>query len=279
MSASRVEACLQAAKQLSIAVDALKFTPPVSHVYNPLNYAWAAHAQYLQLWAQHSQRVVFLGMNPGPFGMAQVGVPFGEVSLVRDWIGIQAPIQKPENSHPKRPIEGFDCTRSEVSGRRFWGLFRDEFVEPAAFFEQHFVLNYCPLVFMEASGRNRTPDKLPTEERSDLFRHCDRHLRTLVEHLRQKLWSASALLQSNELMRPARDYRSKLSVFYIPAPPAQRLIAAGALMQSAIASGGCLVNHECRLIEFLIPCASRHCFPLVPTRDSWLVAHCCPRFR
>lgn len=187
MSASRVEACLEAAKQLSIAVDALKFTPPVSHVYNPLNYAWAAHAQYLQLWAQHSKRVVFLGMNPGPFGMAQVGVPFGEVSLVRDWIGIQAPIQTPENSHPKRPIEGFDCTRSEVSGRRFWGLFRDEFVEPAAFFEQHFVLNYCPLVFMEASGRNRTPDKLPTEERSDLFRHCDRHLRTLVEHLQAEV--------------------------------------------------------------------------------------------
>ena len=104
MSASRVEVCIEAAKQLSIAVDALKFTPPVSHVYNPLNYAWAAHAQYLQLWAQHSKRVVFLGMNPGPFGMAQVGVPFGEVSLVRDWIGIQHD-SKAENSHPKRPIE------------------------------------------------------------------------------------------------------------------------------------------------------------------------------
>lgn len=183
MSASRVQACVDAAKQLSVAVDALKFSPPISHVYNPLNYAWAAYEQYLQLWAQHPKRVLFLGMNPGPFGMAQVGVPFGEVSLVRDWIGIDASIQSPENPHPKRPIEGFGCTRSEVSGRRLWGLFREEFVAPAAFFEAHLVLNYCPLVFMEASGRNRTPDKLAADERSALFQHCDLHLRSLVESL------------------------------------------------------------------------------------------------
>ena len=86
-------------------------------------------------------------------------------------------------SNPKRPIEGFGCTRSEVSGRRLWGLFREEFVAPAAFFEAHLVLNYCPLVFMEASGRNRTPDKLAADERSVLFQHCDLHLRSLVESL------------------------------------------------------------------------------------------------
>ena len=183
MSTSRVAVCLDAAMQLSTAVDALKFASPVSHVYNPLNYAWAAYAQYINLWAQGPKRVVFLGMNPGPFGMAQVGVPFGEVQLVRDWIGINAPIQVPVNSHPKRPIAGFNCTRSEVSGRRLWGLFRDEFVEAAAFFEQHFVLNYCPLVFMEASGRNRTPDKLAVAERSALFQHCDIHLRSMLESL------------------------------------------------------------------------------------------------
>ena len=187
MSASRVQVCLEAAKQLSTAVDALKFSPPISHVYNPLNYAWDAYAQYLQLWAEPPKRVLFLGMNPGPFGMAQVGVPFGEVSLVRDWIGIDAPIQAPENSHPKRPIEGFDCDRSEVSGRRLWGLFRDEFVQPAAFFKEHLVLNYCPLVFMEASGRNRTPDKLAADERSTLFQHCDLHLRVLVESLQAEV--------------------------------------------------------------------------------------------
>ena len=37
-----------------------------------------------------AKRVVFLGMNPGPFGMAQVGVPFGEVAAVRDWLRIDA---------------------------------------------------------------------------------------------------------------------------------------------------------------------------------------------
>lgn len=183
MRAGIKDDCLQAAQDLSTAVAALAFAEPITHVYNPLNYAWAAHARYIELWATQRKRVLFLGMNPGPFGMAQVGVPFGEVALVRDWIGVQTPVEVPENPHPKRPIEGFDCKRSEVSGRRLWGLFRDEFVDPAAFFQAHFVANYCPLVFMEASGRNRTPDKLPPDERAALFEHCDAHLRALVEHL------------------------------------------------------------------------------------------------
>ena len=125
-------------------------------------------------------RIVFLGMNPGPYGMAQTGVPFGEIPHVRDWIGINQCVRKPGSEHPARPVEGFDCTRSEVSGRRLWGLFKERFVHPEEFFAEHFVANYCPLVFMEESGRNRTPDKLPAEECAELYRVCDEHLRALV---------------------------------------------------------------------------------------------------
>ena len=100
----------------------LTFSPPVSHVYRTLDYTWQAHLEYLKRFGKGKKRVVFLGMNPGPFGMAQTGVPFGEVAAVRDWMGIQAPIDKPEHEHPKRPIDGFHCQRSEVSGRRLWGL-------------------------------------------------------------------------------------------------------------------------------------------------------------
>jgi len=82
--------------------------------------------------------------------------------------------------HPKRPIEGFACRRSEVSGRRLWGWARDRYGTPDRFSKAFFVTNYCPLVFMEASGRNRTPDKLPEEEREPLFRLCDEALRRLV---------------------------------------------------------------------------------------------------
>jgi single-strand selective monofunctional uracil DNA glycosylase len=155
----------------------LHFAPPVTHVYNPLEYAWEAHAAYLRRYGSLPRDVVLLGMNPGPWGMAQTGVPFGEVGSVRDWLGIVAPVRRPPNEHSKRVVEGFECRRSEVSGRRLWGWARSVFKTPDAFFERFFVANYCPLTFMEASGKNRTPDRLPPAERMPLFAACDRALR------------------------------------------------------------------------------------------------------
>ena len=173
-----------AARELSGAVSALRFSEPVTHVYNPLDYAWGAHEQYLKLAATGKKKVVFLGMNPGPFGMAQTGVPFGEISAVRDWIGIDAPISKPKNEHPKRPVHGLACNRSEVSGRRLWGLFAERFDSAEVFFTDHFIANHCPLVFMEETGRNRTPDKLPAAEADPLMAVCDGHIRDVVEILK-----------------------------------------------------------------------------------------------
>jgi single-strand selective monofunctional uracil DNA glycosylase len=174
---------IESAKHLRDAVERLSFAPPVSYVYNPLQYAWPAHEEYLRRYGTGGKRVLFLGMNPGPFGMAQTGVPFGEIPAVRDWLGIETPIGHPPREHPRRPIAGFDCKRSEVSGHRLWGLFAERFGSPAKFFKHHLVANYCPLAFLEASGRNRTPDKLPAKEKAALFAACDQHLRTTVEVL------------------------------------------------------------------------------------------------
>tara|TARA_Y100000766_G_C18871167_1_gene588324 strand:+ start:174 stop:899 length:726 start_codon:yes stop_codon:yes gene_type:complete len=172
-----------AAKALSSSVSELKFTEPVTFVYNPLDYAWSCHQKYLDRFATSTKKVIFLGMNPGPWGMAQTGIPFGEIPAVRDWMKITGEVKSPEAEHPKRPIEGIQCTRSEVSGRRLWGLFAEKFGDPDNFFEDHFVLNYCPLVFMEESGKNRTPDKLPVHERELLDQICDIHLTKVVEIL------------------------------------------------------------------------------------------------
>lgn len=172
-----------AAAVLAERVGELAFGPPVTHVYNPLAYAWAAHEQYLLRYAAGRARVLFLGMNPGPWGMAQTGVPFGEVAAVRDWLEISAEISRPADEHPGRPVDGLKTARSEVSGRRLWGLFRARFGTPARFFADHFVANYCPLLFLEESGRNRTPDKLPAAERAALFDACDEHLRRVVAAL------------------------------------------------------------------------------------------------
>ena len=175
---------IESAKTLRQAVNKLRFAPPVTHVYNPLDYAWTAYETYLRQYAMSGKRVVFLGMNPGPFGMAQTGVPFGEISAVRDWLGIRQKVGKPSREHPKRPVLGFDCPRSEVSGQRLWGLFAKNFGSAERFFGTHLVMNYCPLVFIESSGRNRTPDKLPPSERASLFQACDAHLREAVRHLK-----------------------------------------------------------------------------------------------
>ena len=172
-------ALIGAARRLSAAVDALAFAAPVSHVYNPLDYAWAPHEKYLRRYGAGKKRIVFLGMNPGPFGMVQCGIPFGEIAAVRDWLGVEAPVGKPARENPKRPIEGYACTRSEVSGRRLWGLFAEEFESAETFFTDHFVANYCPLAFFD-HGRNLTPDKLPAHEAAPLYAACDTHLRELV---------------------------------------------------------------------------------------------------
>lgn len=172
------------ASELRDGVDRLSFAPPVTHVYNPLDYAWRPHEKFLRLHGNNRKNVLFLGMNPGPFGMAQTGIPFGEIAAVRDWIGVNESVSTPKNEHPARPVEGFDCTRSEVSGRRLWGLFARKFPDASDFFANHFVVNYCPLVFMEETGRNRTPDKLPASETEPLFEVCDQHLQRVVEILR-----------------------------------------------------------------------------------------------
>ena len=174
---------INAAKRLRDAVEKLHFAVPVSHVYNPLEYAWEAHEVYLRRYANNRKRGVFLGMNPGPFGMVQTGVPFGEIAAVRDWLAIRAPIGKPPRLHAKRPIDGFDCARTEISGQRLWRLFADRFGTAEKFFASYFVMNYCPLTFLENSGCNRTPDKLPSLEKAALFLECDEHLREVVRVL------------------------------------------------------------------------------------------------
>ena len=173
----------RAAKALAREVNALEFGAPVTHVYNPLDYAGRAHRAYLERYAAGKKRIVLLGMNPGPYGMAQTGVPFGEIAHVRDWLGIEARIDKPEREHDKRPIEGFACVRSEVSGARLWGAFKERYGSAERFFAERFVANYCPLVFMEKGGKNRTPDQLPAREREPLYAACDRHLLALARAL------------------------------------------------------------------------------------------------
>lgn len=177
------ENLVQSSLKLSRQCGAMAFSEPVACVYNTLEYAWAGHEAYLRKFARFRPKALFLGMNPGPWGMAQTGVPFGEVGAVRDWMEIRADISKPQPEHPARPVLGLDCPRSEVSGRRLWGLFADCFGTPETFFGNALVLNYCPLSFIRDSGANITPDKLPAGEKGPLQDACDEHLRSVLKFL------------------------------------------------------------------------------------------------
>jgi single-strand selective monofunctional uracil DNA glycosylase len=170
-------------RKLSAELDRLSFGPPVTHVYNPLDYAWPQTERFIDMAAGHAGQVLLLGMNPGPWGMAQTGVPFGTVSWARDWLGIGGAVSRPRTEHPRRPVLGFDTEREEVSGQRFWGWASRRFDTPDSFFRRFFVANYCPLLFLEESGRNRTPDKLAVAERRALYAACDEALGQIVEVL------------------------------------------------------------------------------------------------
>ena len=216
---ARVDTQLKSAsRDATKALRVLSFAAPVTHVYNPLDYAWNSHKRYIERFANSTKEVLFLGMNPGPFGMAQTGVPFGEVSLVRDWMGINEKVGKPKQEHPKRPIQGFDCTRSEVSGQRLWGWARDRFEAPERFFERFYVHNYCPLAFMAETGRNITPDKLPLNERTPLFAICDQFLLRVVQALKPKMVVGVGVFAENRAALALREEQLHIGRMPHPSP-------------------------------------------------------------
>ena len=183
MAAASMETIID---ELLTHLSPLTFGPPVEYVYNPMIYARKPYSLYCERYGMGPKEAIFLGMNPGPWGMAQTGIPFGDVGMVKEWLGIEEEIGRPSMEHPRRPVKGFKCPRGEVSGQRLWGWARDRFGSPKKFFRRFWVGNYCPYVFMEKSGRNRTPDKLKKSEKIPLFEACDDALRKTVKLLRPR---------------------------------------------------------------------------------------------
>lgn len=177
----RAESFIKICEELRDACSSISLKDKSVTIYNPLEYAWEPFSKYIYTCLNSNSQNLLLGMNPGPFGMAQTGIPFGDIVLVKEFIEIDMPVQKPIKEHPKRPIDGFNCKRREVSGSRLWGWAREDFLTKDNFFKDYFVWNYCPLVFMEEGGANKTPDKLLPEEREKLFSYCDKALFSLIE--------------------------------------------------------------------------------------------------
>ena len=229
----------QIVAHLSTQLNDLKFTEPVTHVYNPLVYAKETVGQYLNKYGQGTKKVLFLGMNPGPFGMAQTGVPFGEIAAVKEWLKIFGEVGKPEQEHPERPITGFECHRSEVSGQRIWKMFKDNFGTAEKFFKDHFVWNYCPLLFSEIHRkngkkvcRNLTPDKIKAAETKFMYEACDQALIDLVEVMKSEFLVGVGAFAETCLKRIFPDRQVYRILHPSPASPiANRDFAGTALKQ------------------------------------------------
>lgn len=171
------------ARRLSERLEKFEFEGPVYRRYNPLRYAWETHREYLRRYGNAPKEVVLMGINPGPWGMAQTGVPFGLVPVVRDWLQIEGRVGTPEKLHPKRPVDGFDCSRSEGSGKRLWGWAKERFKTPESFFKRFYVFNYCPLIFFDRDGRNLLPHALAAKDRERVLSVCDQALLETIELL------------------------------------------------------------------------------------------------
>ena len=219
---------VSAADDLRKELRGLKFPDPVAFTYNPLEYAWDRHCDYLKSFGSGFKKVLFLGMNPGPYGMAQTGVPFGEIPHVRDWMGISGPVDKPDPEHPKRPVTGFECERSEVSGRRLWGLFAELFDSADQFFANHFVANFCPLVWMKDTGANLTPDKLPRDCMEPVNKACLKHLARIVETLQPEKLIGVGAFAEKQLATVKNDVQQLGKILHpSPASPAANRDFAG----------------------------------------------------
>lgn len=156
----------------------------VEYVYRPLDYAWQSHKAYLERFAAGPKKALLVGMNPGPWGMGQTGVPFGDVEIVAEWLGLGGiKIEIPERLHEKRPVMGWSCHRSEGSGRRLWGFLRDRFETAERALRDLLVVNHCPLLMFTEEGTNVTPDKLPKASREEVFVVCDEGLAMIAQAL------------------------------------------------------------------------------------------------
>lgn len=163
--------------------DSLVKEGSVDAVYNPLAYAWEPHRAYLELASGGGAKTLLLGMNPGPHGMGQMGIPFAATSVVRELLKItNLEVGQPRKPHPKRPISGLDWPKEEVSGTRLWGLLANEYGSAESIFKSVFLLNHCPLMlFSGERATNITPDKITGPTTKALLERCDEHLREVVD--------------------------------------------------------------------------------------------------
>ena len=180
-----MKAVLEAAETLRDATNELsekllKDCKQIDWIYNPLDYAWNPHKEWIQRFAGNGAKTLLVGMNPR-HGMGNTGVPFGCPEQVREFLSITGlKVNQPPRIHPKRTVYGLECPKPEVSGRRIWSSLAEHFGTPEEVSREIYIVNHCPLWMFNEAGQNITPDKLTGKAAGELKTICDQHLRTVV---------------------------------------------------------------------------------------------------
>jgi hypothetical protein len=90
-------------------------------------------------------------------------------------------------------------------------------------------MNYCPLVWMSATGANLTPDKLPASEMQPVEQACLKHLAEVIELLDPSYLVGVGGFAEDRLTRAAAACGSKATVGRVlhPSPASSRTCAFG----------------------------------------------------
>ncbi len=136
-------------------------------IWNPGLYGETWHARFRRLYRPGQHPLVVFGLNPGPYGMAQTGIPFTDIrrlvsalpDLAAELRGRGERVEPPGLAPPGlRPYLSRSFESSAVRVYRFlkkgWGGAERGWTEVV-------VANPCTLLFIDpAEGKNRTPADL-----------------------------------------------------------------------------------------------------------------------
>jgi single-strand selective monofunctional uracil DNA glycosylase len=224
MAPEIAKSLLDAAADLRDAVDGMQFQT-AAYTYNPLRYAWEPYASYITKYGPgRAGRTLLVGMNPGPWGMAQTGVPFGDPVMVRDWLGIKGSVEPFDGAYKRVPVMGFSSHRRERSGTRLYSWAKHRFGSADRFFEDFFVLNYFPLLLLTKDGKNLTPARLPRRERAIVATTCDSHLRFYMQAIKPRCVAGFGHYAAEQARRVVEQLGLAIPVPYLlhPSPASPR---------------------------------------------------------
>jgi single-strand selective monofunctional uracil DNA glycosylase len=135
-------------------------------IWNPGLYAASWHALFRKEYPASAGCILVFGLNPGPYGMAQTGIPFTDLKRLREHLPRLAKGLERRGCSlagvglaPRslRPYLSRTFESSAVRVYRFlsrgWGSAEDGWRSVV-------VANPCSLLFMDAAGENRTPADL-----------------------------------------------------------------------------------------------------------------------